>query len=117
MRRGGRRNVTRRPPGTFDVDDKRRVKHSKIGVWDLYEERVSTKSLISSLPGVDIVENYLQVFQNVPYVWMMVKDIAGLRGCWWLLIMYILVEVVSSLIPALSLWCVYYKQCGLDPPS
>ena len=104
MVRGGSRKRPpggRRPQGTFDVEDDRRVKHTKIGVWDLYEERVSQSWLPSSFPAI---EEYLQVFQNVPYVWKMVKDIAGIQGCWLLLTLYVVIDIISSLIPALSLW-------------
>lgn len=104
MARGGSRKRPpggRRPRGTFDVEDDRRVKHTKIGVWDLYEERVSRSWLPSSFPAI---EEYLQVFQNVPYVWKMVKDIAGIQDCWLLLTLYVIIDIISSLIPALSLW-------------
>lgn len=94
----------RRSRGTFDINDEKRVKHTKIGVWDLYEEQLSQSLLISSLPGIEALEDYLRGFQNVSYVWMMVKDIASIRGCWLLLVLYAAVDIVSSLIPALALW-------------
>jgi hypothetical protein len=88
--------------GAFDPEDKSRVKHSRIGVWDLYEEITPRLGLIgwsSFQPLFDIVE-------NVPYVWRMIMDVASIRDCSILLLAYLFIELLASLLPALSLWFV-----------
>jgi hypothetical protein len=87
--------------GSFHPDDKTRVKHSTIGVWDLYEEitpRLTLWAWPTFQPLFDIVE-------NVPYVWRMLIDVASIRECNYLLFAYLVIELVVSLLPALSLWC------------
>jgi hypothetical protein len=88
--------------GSFDPEDKSRVKHSRIGVWDLYEEITPRLGLLrwpTVQPLVDIIE-------NVPYVWRMIVDVASIRQCNVLLFAYLSIELVASLLPALSLWSV-----------
>lgn len=88
--------------GTFDTEDRSRVKHSRIGVWDLYEEitpRLGPIGWPTFQPVYDIVE-------NIPYVWRMIVDVASIRECNILLFAYLVIELVASLLPALSLWSV-----------
>lgn len=102
--------------GTFDTDDLTKVKHTKIGVWDFYQDvlTLGTKSHFSwriKLHFFDnfrkcIPEHYLEAVDSLPYVWLMLRDIAALRECWMLLSMYLVVELLLSLIPAVSLWYV-----------
>ncbi|XP_006454827.1 hypothetical protein AGABI2DRAFT_182792 [Agaricus bisporus var. bisporus H97] len=84
----------------FDPDDKGRVKHSTIGVWDLYEEvapRLALRGWPTFQPVLDVVE-------NLPYVWRMLIDVASIRECNYLLFAYLVIELTMSLLPALSLW-------------
>ncbi|KAG8220222.1 P-loop containing nucleoside triphosphate hydrolase protein [Butyriboletus roseoflavus] len=87
-------------PGVFNPDDAIRIKHTRIGVWDLYEEKRSD----IPIPGASRLETTSQMLQGLPYVWRMLKDICSIRRCLVLIILYLVVEVVASLIPALSLW-------------
>jgi hypothetical protein len=87
--------------GKFDPEDEKHVKHSRLGVWDLYEEK---NPQLAYVPGISRFEPYLEMIKSLPYVWRMIKDISGIDGCWVLLSLYLLVEVVLSLIPAMSLW-------------
>lgn len=84
----------------FDPEDAKRIKHTRIGVWDMYEERQSD----IRIPGSSRLETYGQMIQGLPYVWRMLKDICSIRRCWMLMSLYFLVEVAASLIPAVSLW-------------
>lgn len=97
-KRQGRRTGT----GTFDPEDASRVKHTRIGVWDFYEERQPI--LGWNIPGVATLEHYLEVTRSLPYVWRMIKDISSIPNCWLLVLIYVFVELVQSLIPAVSLW-------------
>ncbi|KDQ54980.1 hypothetical protein JAAARDRAFT_209162 [Jaapia argillacea MUCL 33604] len=87
--------------GTFNPDDVARVKHTRIGVWDLYAEK---QPEVAYLPAATRLEQYWESYQGLPYVWRMVCDVARLKGCWLLLGLYMLVEIVASLLPAVSLW-------------
>lgn len=87
--------------GTFDPSDTTNVKHTKIGVWDLYED---VQSELAKLPGASTLEKWMQAQHDSPYVWRMIRDIGSIRSCWILLVGFVVVEVVSSLLPAITLW-------------
>ncbi|KIJ59811.1 hypothetical protein HYDPIDRAFT_118060 [Hydnomerulius pinastri MD-312] len=97
---GGRKRKPLARSGVFDPEDAKRIKHTRIGVWDMYEERQSD----IRIPGSSRLETYGQMIQGLPYVWRMLKDICSIRRCWMLMSLYFLVEVAASLIPAVSLW-------------
>ncbi|KAI6011686.1 P-loop containing nucleoside triphosphate hydrolase protein [Pisolithus microcarpus] len=87
-------------PGVFDPTDTRHVKHTRMGVWDFYEERPYN----APIPYSSRLETYAQLFEGIPFAWRMMKDICSMRRCLSLICLYILVEVARSLIPAVSLW-------------
>lgn len=87
--------------GTFDPYDAARIKHTRLGVWDLYEEKQSDAVPI---PVSSRLETASQVFRGLPYVWRMLKDICSMRRCLVLMFLYLIVEITASLIPAVSLW-------------
>lgn len=87
--------------GSFNPDDRKNVRHTKIGVWDLYEE---INPELARIPGSSRLETYMELLQGLPYVWRMLKDIGGIKDCWTLLGIYLLLEVAISLIPAVILW-------------
>ncbi|KII86507.1 hypothetical protein PLICRDRAFT_44105 [Plicaturopsis crispa FD-325 SS-3] len=87
--------------GSFNPDDRKNVRHTKIGVWDLYEE---INPELAQIPGSSRLETYMELLQGLPYVWRMLKDIGGIKDCWTLLGIYLLLEVAISLIPAVILW-------------
>ncbi|KIK60425.1 hypothetical protein GYMLUDRAFT_43735 [Collybiopsis luxurians FD-317 M1] len=90
--------------GKFDPGDEEHVKHSKIGkVWDLYEDYEGEKPRFSFSPK-QILEHYLGLLENVPFVWRMLKDIGSIRACWFYLGLYLTVQFVLSLVPAVQLW-------------
>ncbi|KAF9229816.1 P-loop containing nucleoside triphosphate hydrolase protein, partial [Gyrodon lividus] len=97
---GGRKRKPLARAGVFDPEDVNRIKHTRIGVWDLYEERQSDLRI----PGASRIETASQMIQGLPYVWRMLKDICSIRRCFMLMSLYFLVEVAASLIPAISLW-------------
>ncbi|KAG2075724.1 P-loop containing nucleoside triphosphate hydrolase protein [Suillus decipiens] len=87
--------------GEFDHKDARRFKHTRIGIWDLYEER---QSALPRIPFSSMSEAYALIIQSVPYLVRMFKDVLSIRRCSMLLSAYLLVEVLASLIPAVLLW-------------
>ncbi|KAH8101550.1 P-loop containing nucleoside triphosphate hydrolase protein [Cristinia sonorae] len=88
--------------GVFDPNDADRIKHTRIGVWDVYEEKNPETQHIPI--GARNWERYLEMRRDLPYVWTMLRDIGSIRDCWALLAVYTLLELIGSLIPAASLW-------------
>ena len=106
MFKRGRRRRAASLKGTFDPFDKARVRHTRLGVWDLYEE---IRHEVEKVPGGSQLERLYDVKQSVPFVWRMLRDIGSQRNCWSLLVVYALVEVIAAFIPAVSLWCVVFE--------
>jgi hypothetical protein len=100
MYRRGRRH-TSSSERTFDPDDVRNVKYTRLGVWHLYEER---NPRLQHIPGSSYLQSYLEMLSSLPYVWRMIKDLGSVSTLWPLLCIYVVIEVVASLIPAVSLW-------------
>ena len=102
-RRRGARITSRK--GVFNHEDVTKVKHTKVGVWDLYEEK---EPELANIPGSSRLEQLLAMKQDLPYLWMMLKDIGSIRSSWGLLVVYMAVVIISAMIPAVSLWYVHY---------
>lgn len=101
MRRWGPSRSTRK--GEFNIDDKKSVKHTRYGVWDVYEERLSSKSF---LPGLAILEQQAEIIKCMPFVWRMFRDVLALPYCAFLLVVFFAAELGQAFMPAASLW--YY---------
>ncbi|KAG1770215.1 P-loop containing nucleoside triphosphate hydrolase protein [Suillus occidentalis] len=84
----------------IDPQDTRRFKHTRIGIWDFYEER-RTEYYI---PGTSIRERCGQIIESMPYVVQMLRDVLSIRRSWLFLSAFFIVEVLISLTPAISLW-------------
>ncbi|KAJ3931351.1 MAG: P-loop containing nucleoside triphosphate hydrolase protein [Lentinula lateritia] len=103
-RRKGGINTNRK--GKFDPKDENQVKHTKIGkVWELYEERQPELAKIPFSARLNF-ERYLGLYDSLPFVWRMLKDIGSIRACWLYLGLYLAVQLALSLIPAVQLWYV-----------
>ncbi|KAL7285975.1 hypothetical protein ACG7TL_001090 [Trametes sanguinea] len=87
--------------GTFDPQDPHRVKHTRIGVWDLYEE---INPDLENIPGSTWLEKVLEAYACLPYLVRMLKDILSIRSCWVLLLSYLTADFLNSLLPAASIW-------------
>ncbi|KAL1709422.1 P-loop containing nucleoside triphosphate hydrolase protein [Schizophyllum commune] len=98
--RGGHHEGPRRK-GIFNPEDETKVIHSKIGVWDFYEERPPQ---LARLPYFLQLESYLEIIPSFPYVVRMLRDIASIRDCQVYMLLYLILEVVAALVPAISLW-------------
>ena len=102
MGKGGRWGRARsNRKGTFDPTDTSRVKHTRIGVWDLYEE---INPDLEHVPGASWIEKALEAYECLPYLLRMIKDILSLRSCWHIFLAFGVAEILTSLIPAASLW-------------
>lgn len=92
----------RRSPkkGKFNPDQPENVRHTRLGVWDLYEEI----NPIDNIPGSSRLESLLEAFNTYPFVWRMLKDIVSIRRCWNLMALYLVTQILAALVPAVSLW-------------
>ena len=78
------------------------IRHARMGVWDWYEERYPDGYRLFS--AALWKKKYSDIILSYPYVWRMVKDVIRIPGCKTQLIIYLSLELVSSLIPAASTW-------------
>ncbi|KAF8151968.1 P-loop containing nucleoside triphosphate hydrolase protein [Mycena galopus ATCC 62051] len=110
LRRKGQVNMDE---GTFDPEDTQNVKHTRLGVWDLYEQEEPRLKLV---PGSwrSQLETFHEMKQSFPFVLRMFKEIGSIRACWWLLAAYLLITLILALIPAVELW---YDFLHLDRPE
>ncbi|KAH6911178.1 HlyB/MsbA family ABC transporter [Coprinopsis sp. MPI-PUGE-AT-0042] len=88
-------------PKSFNPEDSSSVEHSKVGVWDLYED-VATKKMY--IPFLSNLETLWESSDSLPYVWRMLKDISNINGCMFYLSLYLALEFGLSLLPALTVW-------------
>ncbi|KAI0297906.1 HlyB/MsbA family ABC transporter [Russula brevipes] len=88
---------------TSDPDPKPRdgkvLKHTKIGVWDLYQEH---DKLLSYFPTSWKIEAYTGIWNDLPYLWKTIRDLSTVA--WKLLSLYLVTTLAKSLLPALTLW-------------
>ncbi|KAG1889214.1 P-loop containing nucleoside triphosphate hydrolase protein [Suillus subluteus] len=93
----GKKKRMTTPARKLDPEDaRRRVRHTRMGIWDLYEDRETNMSRI--------VWTYVQIVQGLPYVLRTLKDILSIRQAWMPLSAFLVIEVLASLAPAVSLW-------------
>ena len=77
------------------------LKHTKIGVWDLYQEQ---DKLLSYFPTSWKIEAYTGIWNDLPYLWKTMRDLGTVARK--LLLLYLITTLAKSLLPALTLWCV-----------
>jgi len=77
------------------------IEHSKIGIWDLYQER---DQYLSYLPTSWKVDAYAEMWNDLPYLWKAIRDLSSVA--WSVLSLYLALALARSLLPALTLWCV-----------
>ena len=80
-------------------------KHTKTGIWDAYEQ-IPAGRLNINIPGVSKLAQGLEIVEDLPFVWRMVKDVATIESCWYYLCLFTFVKLLVSLEPAVALWFV-----------
>ncbi len=85
----------------FDPLNESLVEHIRLSVWDVYIMRTR---LSKYLPTSWKIEEYARIWEDVPYLWKTMCDMSTVAGP--LLLLYLVITLAKSLIPALSLWCV-----------
>ncbi|KAI0638774.1 P-loop containing nucleoside triphosphate hydrolase protein [Trametes polyzona] len=85
----------------FKPEDRSSVKHTRLGVWDVYEE---IPAPFLSIPGAGMFEKHAEVVKCFPYIRRMLKDVFALPYCATLLVLFFAAELGKAFIPALTLW-------------
>ncbi|KAH9079233.1 HlyB/MsbA family ABC transporter [Lactarius deliciosus] len=84
----------------FDPLNESFVENIKMGtVWDVYIVRTR---LSQYLPTSWKIEEYARIRKDVPYLWRTLRDMSTVAGP--LLLLYLVITLAKSLLPALSLW-------------
>ncbi|KAK0202956.1 P-loop containing nucleoside triphosphate hydrolase protein [Desarmillaria ectypa] len=96
-----RKQRSTRRKGVFDPSDNKTVTYTRVGVWDLYQEK---PEVLTQIPWSSRLEPYVEMLGNMPYFWRMLRDIGSIRSCWILLGLNLLVHILGALIPAVALW-------------
>ncbi|KAH9048502.1 HlyB/MsbA family ABC transporter [Lactarius hengduanensis] len=82
----------------FDPLNESFVENIKMGtVWDVYIVRTR---LSQYLPTSWKIEEYARIREDVPYLWRTLRDMSTVP----LLLLYLVITLAKSLLPALSLW-------------
>lgn len=71
-----------------------KIERTSVGVWDVYQD-LSFRPATSQWPA----------FDALPFFWRMLNDVARIPGCWPLLVANLLLQLITSFIPALQLAC------------
>jgi hypothetical protein len=77
------------------------IQHTKIGVWDLYQER---DRLLSYFPTSLKLDAYAEMWNDLPYLWRTIGDLFSVA--WPMMTLYLFLTIVQAVLPALTLWCV-----------
>ena len=97
------------------TDLAKEFKHTKAGVWDIYEQVTYSKFGFDA-PFISKLSRNLELLDDLPFFWRALKDLAKIKSCWSYLCLYILVKILTSLQPAVALWYVtmhIIHICGL----
>ena len=85
------------PPGVT-----KKIKRSRFGVWDFYEE--TYEGLPRKSPLTSASQHFSTIREDLPFVARMVHEVFNIPGCAWLAFWYVLIRVTMSLIPAVTIW-------------
>ena len=80
-------------------------KHTKAGVWDVYEQVPHNKFGIQ-IPWISKLTRNLEIVNDLPLIWRVIKDVMNIKSCRYYLLLLVLVKILLSLQPAVALWCV-----------
>lgn len=86
-----------------EANDCKQIKHMQFGVWDYYEE-VSPKLWGTCMSGRKWREQLNTLQNDIPYVWMMLKDLSSLESTWTIFTIYASIGFVLSLFPVITFW-------------
>jgi hypothetical protein len=79
------------------------IRHTKIGIWDFYQE---LNQFLSYLPTSLKIDTYTEMWNDLPYLWKTVCDLSSIA--WPTFTLYLVLTLARSLLPALTLWYVVW---------
>ncbi|KAG2364742.1 hypothetical protein BDR07DRAFT_764227 [Suillus spraguei] len=89
---------------TLDLQPDDNIRRTRIGVWDIYEYP-QPEFLYQTISSIRWRYTQItEIAQTIPYIARMFKDIFSIRRARMLLPAFLAVEVLESLLPAISLW-------------
>lgn len=91
-------------------------KHTKAGVWDVYEQVPHNKFGLK-IPWISKLTRNLEIVNDLPLIWRVIKDVMNIKSCRYYLLSFILVKILLSLQPAVALWCVVLRAVYARDPS
>ena len=102
--------------GTLDDNDRaqrkadlaKEIRHTKAGIWEVHEQIPHTRFGFD-VPWVEKVVRNLEILEDLPFYWRMVKDVVKFKSCRYYLSLFLLVKTLVSLQPAVRLWYVILR--------
>jgi hypothetical protein len=91
-------------------------KHTKAGVWDVYEQ-IPHNKFGFNIPWISKLTRNLEIFNDLPFIWRVIKDVMNIKSCRYYLSLFILVKILLSLQPAVALWCVVLRVIYTCDPT
>ncbi|KAF8588476.1 P-loop containing nucleoside triphosphate hydrolase protein [Ramaria rubella] len=114
-RRAAHRQGSTKDAEPFDADGEH-IKHTQIGVWDLYEDKRPQKERLSSSTFLQRLD---EVLTSLPYVLQAVTTLALL--CYYTLMLYLVAVLITSVLPATTLYysgqLLHVVQSAIDTRS
>ena len=92
-----------RPKVLFDPDDYSLVKHTRIGVWDCYQE-ISGSRRMFKLPILSKIRLVIEASQQTHPVTRMLKDMLSISECRPYFALLAPLKLAEATVPAISLW-------------
>lgn len=100
-----RSDQARKPSVMFNPDDRTVVRHTKAGVWDIYNDISGfTRRKLFRLPFLSKVKAIKEAYQGRAHVLRMVHDITTLENCALYFVAWTVLKFVSAFMPAVALW-------------
>ncbi|KAH8799552.1 P-loop containing nucleoside triphosphate hydrolase protein [Flagelloscypha sp. PMI_526] len=80
------------------------IRHTKLpgGVWDLYEH-LKPRPSWTFKATISMLGPSKETIDSLPFVWRMIKDVASIRSCWHVFGIYLILEAITALLPAVGL--------------
>ena len=78
-------------------------KLTKAGIWDVYEQ-IPHNGFSINIPWLPGAVRNLEIIEDLPFVWRLVKDMGKIESCWYYLFLFISTKVLVALQPAVALW-------------
>ena len=97
------------------ADLAKEFRHIKAGIWDMYEQIPHSK-FSTDVPWISNITRNLEIVEDLPFFWRMVKDVLKMKSCRYHLCLFILVKILLSLQPAVTLWCVVQRAIYIVIP-